>query len=208
MSSCSLLLKRSLSTSAISRQLIKPPAQVHGIEGRYAAALYSAASKAQKLDAVEKDLKSVRKLFQTDIQFRDFMLDPTHKRNHKKQAIEAIVKKLGFSDTSLNFLVLVAENGKLKKLQAMIKSYEQIMSAHRGELFCSVITAKPLDAAMTKELNEALQSFAKSGQKLHVTTSVDPELLGGMIVNVGDKYVDMSLASKIKKYTSVLKSAV
>uniref|UniRef100_A0A914W7L8 ATP synthase peripheral stalk subunit OSCP, mitochondrial n=2 Tax=Plectus sambesii TaxID=2011161 RepID=A0A914W7L8_9BILA len=120
----------------------------------------------------------------------------------------AISKKLGLSETSQNFLTVVAENGKLKKLQAMIRSYEGIMSAHRGELFCSVITAKPLDANMTKELNEALQSFAKAGQKLHVTTSVDPALLGGMIVNVGDKYVDMSLASKIKKYTSVLKSSI
>uniref|UniRef100_A0A914XAQ1 Oligomycin sensitivity conferral protein n=1 Tax=Plectus sambesii TaxID=2011161 RepID=A0A914XAQ1_9BILA len=100
MSSCSLVLKRSLSTSAITRQLIKPPTQVHGIEGRYASALYSAASKAQKLDAVEKDLKTVLKLYQTDVQFRDYMLDPSHKRHHKKQTIDAISKKLGLSETS------------------------------------------------------------------------------------------------------------
>jgi len=178
------------------------------MEGRYAAALYSAASKAQKLDIVEKDLKTVLKLYQSDVQFRDYMLDPSYKRHQKKQTIDAISKKLGLSDTAQNFLTVVAENGKLKKLKAMIKSYESIMSAHRGELFCSVVTAKPLDATMTKELNEALQSFAKSGQKLTVTTSVDPALLGGMIINVGDKYVDMSLASKIKKYTSVLKSSI
>jgi len=206
--SCSQILKRSLSTSAISRAVTRPPIQVHGVEGRYASALYSAASKEKKLEAVEGELKTIQKLFQTDVKFKEFVLDPTFKRQHKKRVMEEVSKKLGLSPASQNFLAVVAENGKMKKLQAMIKSFEQIMSAHRGELYCTVITAKPLDAASTKDLNEALNSFVKPGQKLHVTTTVNPALLGGMIVNVGDKYVDMSLASKIKKYTEVLKAAV
>jgi len=206
--SCSLILKRSLSTSAISRAVIRAPIQTHGVEGRYASALYSAASKDKKLEAVEGDLKTIQKYFKTDVKFREYVLDPSIKRQHKKRAMEETGKKMGLSAASQNFLVVVAENGRMKKLQGMIKSFEQIMSAHRGELYCNVTTAKPLDAAMTKDLNEALQSFAKTGQKLHVTTTVNPALLGGMIINIGDKYVDMSLASKIKKYTDVLKTAV
>jgi F0F1-type ATP synthase delta subunit len=46
------------------------------------------------------------------------------------------------------------------------------MRAHRGELFCEVTVAEPLDAAATKQLQEALQGFAKSGQKLNITTKV------------------------------------
>lgn len=54
------------------------------MEGRYAGALYSAAQKEKKLDAVEKQLKEVKGLFDSDTKFRDFVLDPTYKRTDKK----------------------------------------------------------------------------------------------------------------------------
>ncbi len=58
-----------------------------------------------------------------------------------------------------------------------------------------------------KELDSALRAFLKPGQKLMLQTRVDPSIIGGMVVSIGDKYVDMSLASKIKKYTNVLQTA-
>lgn len=82
------------------------------------------------------------------------------------------------------------------------------MGAHRGELACEVTTAKPLDAAMQQELTAVLKSFVKSGQAIILTTKVDPTILGGMIVSIGDKYVDMSTAAKINKYTALIKAAV
>ena len=61
---------------------------------------------------------------------------------------------------------------------------------------------------MSKELEASLKAFTKKGQSLKVTTKVDPAIIGGMIVVIGDKYVDMSMATKINKYTSLIKSAV
>lgn len=73
---------------------------------------------------------------------------------------------------------------------------------------CEVITAKELDQAQRKQLEDVLKGFLKSKEKLLLTTSVDPALVGGMIVSIGDKYVDMSVASKIKKYTELITAAV
>ena len=61
---------------------------------------------------------------------------------------------------------------------------------------------------MAKELEASLKAFLKKGESLQLTTKVDPAILGGMIVSIGDKYVDMSLSSKINKYTALLKQAV
>ena len=76
------------------------------------------------------------------------------------------------------------------------------------QVVCEVTTAKELDAAGKKELEAALQAFLKKGQVLKYSTKVDPAIIGGMVVTIGDKYVDMSLASKIKKYTAAISSAV
>lgn len=67
---------------------------------------------------------------------------------------------------------------------------------------------QPLDAATMKELEATLKAFVKSGQVLKVTTKVDPAIIGGMLVSIGDKYIDMSMASKINRYTSLLQEAV
>ena len=82
------------------------------------------------------------------------------------------------------------------------------MSAQRGEVVCEVITAKPLDADNKGKLESALKAFLKAGQSIQLTTKVDPTIIGGMIVSIGDKYVDMSVASKLKKYTDVISAAI
>ncbi|KAH6929192.1 hypothetical protein HPB50_024102 [Hyalomma asiaticum] len=67
---------------------------------------------------------------------------------------------------------------------------------------------QPLDAAMDKELESALKAFLKKGEVLVITKKVDPSIMGGMLVSIGDKFVDMSIATKVKTYTGILKQAV
>lgn len=71
-----------------------------------------------------------------------------------------------------------------------------------------LVVFQPLDAEMEKELQTALAAFTKKNEKILLTKKVDPSIMGGMIVSIGDKYVDMSVASKVKLYTSIIKEAV
>lgn len=80
------------------------------------------------------------------------------------------------------------------------------MAANRGEVVCEVITANPLDADTKAKLESTLKRLLKKGQTILLTTKVDPSIIGGMIVSVGDKYIDMSVASKIKMYTDLILS--
>ncbi|XP_043220680.1 ATP synthase subunit O, mitochondrial-like [Amphibalanus amphitrite] len=208
MASTSLMFARRLSTSSVTREMIKTPIQVFGVEGRYASALYSAASKNKQLEKVEKDLIEVQALLKSDVPFREFVLNPTLKKEAKRQAMEVVASKKKTTDATKNLLVLMAENGRLTHLDAVAASFRTLMAAHRGEVVCEVTTAKELDAAGKKELEAALQAFLKKGEVLKYSTKVDPALIGGMVVTIGDKYVDMSIASKIKKYTAAISSAV
>ncbi|XP_045769269.1 ATP synthase subunit O, mitochondrial-like [Maniola jurtina] len=202
------MLVRSLSTSSAAAQLIKPPVQVFGLEGRYASALYSAASKSKSLDAVEKELTQFQQSIKTDAKLKEFIINPTLKRSLKVDALKHLTSKISLSANTGNLLGLMAENGRLNKLEAVINAFKIMMAAHRGEVTCEVITAKPLDAGQKQSLEAALKKFLKGNETLQLTAKVDPTLMGGMVVSIGDRYVDMSVASKVKKYTELISAAV
>ena len=108
--------------------------QVYGVEGRYASALYSAATKNKQLDKVEKDLIEVQGLLKNDVPFREFVLNPTLKKEAKRQAMEVVASKKKTSDATKNLLVLMAENGRLAHLDGVATAFRTLMAAHRGEV--------------------------------------------------------------------------
>ncbi|XP_068122159.1 ATP synthase subunit O, mitochondrial [Hyperolius riggenbachi] len=200
---------RSFSTS-VSRpvaKLIRPPIQVFGLEGRYATALYSAASKEKKLDQVEKEMNRMTVLFK-DPKISGVIVNPHIKKALKQKTITDLVTKEKFSPLTANFVNLLAENGRLRSTADIISAFAKIMSAHRGEVLCSVTTASPLDEASLTELKAALNGFLAKGEVLQLETKTDPSILGGMIVSVGDKYADMSTKTKIQKLTKIMKDTV
>lgn len=83
-----------MSTSSAAAQLVKPPVQVFGLEGRYASALYSAASKSKSLDAVEKELSQFQKSIKSDPKLKEFIINPTLKRNLKVDALKHVASKV------------------------------------------------------------------------------------------------------------------
>lgn len=136
----------------------------------------------------------------------EFIRDPSIKRKLKADAFKQAASK--FNPATANLLSLLAENGRLAKVNNVINIFKLIMAANRGEVVCEVTTAKPLDADTKGKLEAALKGFLKSGQTILLTTKVEPSIIGGMIVSIGDKYVDMSVSSKIKKYTDAINIAI
>merc|ERR1712029_260809 len=176
-------------------------------ESRYAAALFSAASKNKALDVVEKDLATFQATLQKDKPLAEFLADPSIKKPVKVEGLSAACDKLKMNSLTKNMLTAMAENGRHNLVDAVIGSYGTIMAAQRGEVVCEVITAKALDPAMTKEVESTIALFLKKGEKSKTSYKVDPSIIGGMVVSIGDKYADMSIASKMKKYTELIKAA-
>lgn len=123
-----------MSTTRAAGQLVKSPLQVFGVEGRYAQALYSAATKMKTLENVEKDLIKFQSTIKTDKKLKDFIRDPTYKREIKANALKAVGTKMTLQPATTNFLQTLAENGRLNKLDTVINAFKMIMAAHRGEV--------------------------------------------------------------------------
>ncbi|CAI9607565.1 unnamed protein product [Staurois parvus] len=200
---------RSFSTSVTRpvSKLVRPPIQVYGLEGRYANALYSAASKEKKLDQVEKELNRMSVLFK-EPKLSVIITNPHVKRSLKQKTITDLVTKEKFSPIMANFANLLAENGRLNNASDVINAFNKIMSAHRGEVLCSVTTSSPLDEAGLTELKSALNLFLAKGESLKLETKTDSTILGGMLVSIGDKYIDMSTRTKIQKLSKIMRDTV
>jgi len=201
------ILSRQFSTSSSRHAVVKTPIPVYGIEGRYSAAVFSAANKKGALEAVEKDLGALTGLMKTDARLSEFLLDPSVKKGLKVDGLTGACKKLGFSELTTNLLLAMAENNRVGYIDAVAGSYATLMAAHRGEVVCTVTTAKPLAAGMAKEVEGALKGFLKANEKALITYKVDPSIVGGMVVSIGDKFCDMSMSSKLNKYSELIKSA-
>lgn len=115
--------------------------QVFGLEGRYATALYSAATKQKCLDAVEKDLVNFQKSLKSDTKLRDYILNPVINRTEKAQALKAVGEKIKFNPQSTNLLQVLAENGRLKNYDGVVNAFKTIMAAHRGEASTHILVA-------------------------------------------------------------------
>lgn len=62
--------------------------------------------------------------------------------------------------------------------------------------------------AQKKDIESALKKIGGGQKSILMSTKIDPSIIGGLIVSIGDKYIDMSIASKVKKYTEILNTAV
>ncbi|KAF9973674.1 ATP synthase F0 subcomplex subunit OSCP atp5 [Actinomortierella ambigua] len=195
---------------ATASNAVKVPAVLHGIEGRYATALYTAAAKKQALETVESDLKQVKAVVEKDAKLRVFLENPTINRNEKKDGVKKMLSAGKYSDLTKNFFDTLAENGRLYDTVKIINSYDSLMSAHRGEVQVTITSAKELDAKDITKIKGFLSksSYVGPKQTLVVANKVNPAILGGLVVEFGDKTIDLSVSSKVNKLNQLLQEHV
>ncbi|CDW58890.1 OSCP domain containing protein, partial [Trichuris trichiura] len=141
-----------------------------------------------------------------DIKLRNCILDPFVHKSEKKKAVFATADKVKCSDLTKRFLGLIADNGRMEKLEEIFSAFKLLVASHRGELICEVTTAKPMDPSMKSTLEKVLQGFGKGEKQLHIKYKVDPSLVAGMTVSIGNQFIDMSAVSKIEQYREILES--
>ena len=115
----------------------------------------------------------------------------------KKQSFVKNVFSNKVSPTVLNFLYVLVDKKREGYLQTIVEVYQERLREERGELVCHVASAKALTPAVRKDLVKNLGSF--SGKSVQLTEVVEPELLAGMVVTVGDRVIDTSFRSQLRE---------
>lgn len=189
-------------SSAPSGPAIGPEA---GVAGRYAAALFDLAKEAGSVETVETELKALAGLIDASADLRAFLKSPVYDRDDQNRVASALAEKAGFGALTANFIRLIARNGRLFALPAVIAAFLAMAAADRGEVAAEAITAAPMNEEQAKALRHEIEAMA--GKAVNLETRVDPDLLGGLIVKIGSRMIDASLRTKLNRLKTVMKEA-
>ncbi|QDZ12036.1 F0F1 ATP synthase subunit delta [Devosia ginsengisoli] len=161
----------------------------------YASALFDLAESENQLASVETSLSDVSRLIGESADFARFLRSPVIAADDKAKALDALLGKSKTNPLVANFLKLIARNGRLFALDAIIVGFRELAAQARGEMTADVTSASPLSAAQVKSLAATLKS--KIGKTVTLNQFVDPSLIGGLQVKVGSQMIDSSLKTKL-----------
>ncbi|KAG6865842.1 hypothetical protein C0991_011174 [Blastosporella zonata] len=205
---------------------------------KYSQAIYGAALKQSPaaLTKVHADLTLVSKSITSQPEISSFLRNPTLSASERASALSnffnkldsAAPKKDAISETTKNLLSVLSENGRLGETQGVIEGFNELVSQYRGELDVIVTSATPLAKDVLSRLETTLKA-SQAGQQakvlkitnkacFHLTRfrtlltafliQVNPSVLGGIIVDFGDKTIDLSVQSRVTKLNGALQQSV
>lgn len=176
---------------------------ISGMAGRYAGSLFELARDAKSISTVEADLDRFEKLLSDSADLQRLIKSPVFSADDQFKAISAVLDKVGITGLVGNFLRVVAKNRRLFAVPQMIRGFRQIAAAERGEATADVTSAHALSAAQEKELKASLKEVA--GKDVSINITVDPSILGGLVVKMGSRQIDTSLKTKLNSLKLALK---
>ncbi|CAG9462778.1 unnamed protein product [Pedinophyceae sp. YPF-701] len=177
-----------------------------GVSGTYASALYSEAQKAGNVADVEADVNQLAGLMDKSPQFKAFLSDPSIKSSKKIAMMKDIVGSLKLSPLTANMLGVMSESGRLPAVPETVADFQRIVQGAKGELKAIVTTFEALTDAQRREVSKVLAELVGASRDLEVEAKVDPFIMGGMIVEIGDRYIDMSVRSRMRKIEEAMAS--
>ncbi|KAI0035851.1 OSCP/delta subunit of ATPase [Vararia minispora EC-137] len=179
---------------------------------KYANAAYTAALKKspQTLTKVQTELAALSKTLKEVPELSALVTNPTLSLQERTKALPPLLakvqgpKKEPVSDVTKNLLSLLSENGRLAETESIIESFNELVAKYNGELNVIVTSAAPLP----KDVLSRLETTLKSSQTAKEAKSVNPSVLGGLVVDFGEKSVDLSVSSRISKLNNLLTRAL
>ncbi|MDB4516250.1 ATP synthase F1 subunit delta [Crocinitomicaceae bacterium] len=165
------------------------------VAARYAKALLELAIENKKVDSVAGDMHF---LLQTNNETKDFELlisSPIIQADKKISVFKMIFEQ--FEDITLSFLELLTNNGREAYLPVIAVEFEAQVKAYKGIVPITLVSAIPLEASTKEAILAKVRGSVKG--TLEVTEEIDPSIIGGFMVKMGDTRIDASVSSQLNK---------
>ena len=161
----------------------------------YARALFEAASEAGALDRVHDELGQFADTLDEDRNLQMFLFSPYFSSEEKKDGIGRIVTDA--DERTVNFLELLAERHRMPAIFRVRRDFDALWAEENKLLPVSVTSAVELDDALVSDIGKRIEEQA--GRRVELSSSVDPDLLGGLVVRVGNMVLDASLRNRLER---------
>ncbi len=163
---------------------------------RYASALFRAALNANALQRVSEDLQRLQQMMQASDALRAFLHSPLIPRDRKKQRVEELFRH-EFQPFTMQLLALVIEKRREAQLEAICEEFVRLYEAHHGIARATIYSAVPLTHDEQRRLLHKLEN--STGKQIIPTFEVDPTLIGGVRVRIGDYQIDGSIRGALER---------
>ena len=161
----------------------------------YARSLFEVAKEGDKLDDVREQIGQVADAIADDHGLQVFFFSPYFSSDEKKDGLE---KALEDPDPIVvNFLELLIEKHRMPALLRVRRTYDALWEEENDLLPVTVTSAVELDEATVKNIGDKIGE--QTGRKVKLTSSVEPDLLGGIVVRVGNSIIDASIRSRLEQ---------
>ena len=171
----------------------------------YAYALFELAKEKSELDKVEGGINGLKILLNKSSDFNEMILNPVLLKEEKNNVILEISEQYNFCETLKKFLGFLVSKNRLLFLKQIIESFLNIISKDKGELKAKLLSAKDLSKTDLEKIQNELSQDFKS--PIQIDYKYDPDLIAGLIIQVGSVMVDTSIRSKLKQIEKNLMKA-
>jgi ATP synthase F1 delta subunit len=160
----------------------------------YSRALFEAAEDQDKLDVVREQLGEFADALDESRDLGVFFFSPYFSTEEKKEGLGRVVE--GADDVVRNFLELLIEKHRMPAVFRIRRAYEALWAEANKLLPVQVTSAIELDAETIKQIGDAIGE--RTGRKVELESTVDPDILGGIVLRVGDRILDASIANRLE----------
>jgi len=172
---------------------------------RYAAALYGYAEDINAVGPIVSDMDMLGRLIDQSREFRRLMDSPLIDVNQARNAAIAVLRNEGFGKAVQDFVGVIASNRRLRYLRDIVTAFATLVANKRGIVTAHVATAHPLSDLQRQQLLARLIEAGYSN--VNIAETVDPSLLGGIVVRIGARLYDTSLKSRLQRLQFAMKGA-
>lgn len=187
------------------RETVASSAGNQDIAKRYASAFFDLVSEQGNIDAVAADMRALTGALAADGGLVAFMRNPVFKRAHQAEVLSVVAAHLKVSDLTARFLGTLALKRRLAILPQVIACVEDFIAAHKGEVTADVTAAQALDQSQIDAIAASLKKAV--GADVRVNLSIDPEIIGGLVIRVGSRLIDSSVRTKLERLHRALKNS-
>ena len=163
----------------------------------YSQALYELATEEKNLNDVEEHAVSIIKLISQSEDFNFLIKDPTNKQDDQLNSINIIFEKFNLNNLLKKFLNFLVVKRRFFYVEKILKDFVMICSKNRGEISAQLTVAKELNANEINKIKDELSQNFGSNVKLNYT--YDPDLIGGLIMQVESVMIDTSIKNKLQQ---------
>jgi F-type H+-transporting ATPase subunit delta len=176
-----------------------------GLSGRYATALFDLAVDTRALDSVGTSLIALKDALAASADLKTLMTSPMINRKAAAAGVAAVAEQMGLDKLTTAFVGVLAKNRRLSALPAIAADFAALAAARRGEISARVTAAHPLSADQQTALAAKLK--AGLGRDVALDITIDPAILGGLVVRVGSRMIDSSLKTRLDALGRTLKGS-